>query len=386
MDKSKNPLLKGLYGFRFTLLSIGIGFLVGALVLLAAGYNPFVAYSVILQGIFSRANYISYTIIYATPLILTGLSVAFSFKTGLFNIGAEGQYIIGSLAAALLGACLQLPAVLHIPVCMLGAALAAGLWGAFAGFLKSRFGVNEVISTIMLNWIAFYLNNYIVTLPFIKRGNNVTEFIQPTAGIELLPQWRASEAGLALRESSAVINDIFRTPVNVGILVAIAVCLVVRYLLNNTSTGYSLRLVGDNQSCAQYNGINVKRSIVLAMFICGAVAGLAGAMQVLGNTRNVAELSFTEGYGFNGIAVALIAGNSPVGCIFSGLFFAALTYGGPKIQNVLGAPREVVDIVIGTIIFFIAAPKLVTVITRRWRQLRKNRAEGRVPQQGEVTP
>lgn len=356
---------------KFTILSIIIGLLVGAIVLTIAGYNPLEAYSVMFNGIFSQANYISYTIIYATPLILTGLSVAFSFKTGLFNIGAEGQYIIGSLVAALLGGYVNLPIYIHIPVCVLGAMIAAGLWGALAGYLKAKFSVNEVISTIMLNWIAFHLNNFIVTRPLIRReGVNITQFIKDTARIELVPLWKTSEAATVFRASHPIINDILRTPVNVGIILAILFAFAVRYLLNKTSLGYSLRVVGDNHNCAEYNGINVKRNIVIAMLICGMLAGAAGAFQVLGRTRNIAELAAMEGYGFNGIAVALIAGNSPIGCILSGLFFAALTYGGPKIQSSLGAPKEIINIVIGTIILFIAVPKLIIMIKEQFTKIR----------------
>ena len=347
----------------FTCLSIVIGLVVGAIVLAIAGDRPLEAYAVMISGIFSQPSYLSYTIIYATPLILTGLSVAFSFKTGLFNIGAEGQYIIGSLAAALLGGYLKLPVYLHIPLCLLGAVLAGGVWGAFAGYLKAKLSVNEVISTIMLNWIAFYLNNFIVTLPSIKReGLNVTQYIADTARIELLPLWKNSDAGLAFRSIHPVINDLLRTPLNAGILIAVVTALIVKYLLERTTLGYSLRVVGDNVNAAEYNGINVRRNIILSMLICGMLAGAAGGLQVLGRTRNVAELAAMESYGFNGISVALIAGNSPIGCIFSGIFFAMLTYGGPKIQSAMGAPREIINIVIGTIILFVAVPKFTKIL------------------------
>ncbi len=354
---------------KFTFFSIFIGLLVGAIVLAFSGYNPIQAYSIMLSGIFSKPSYISYVVIYATPLILTGLSVAFSFKTGLFNIGAEGQFIIGSLAAALIGGYLNLPAYIHVPVCILGAILAGGLWGAFSGFLKAKFNVNEVISTIMLNWIAFHLNNFVVTRPSIKReGMNVTQFIADTARIEILPKWKNCEAALAFREAHPIINDLLRTPLNAGIIIAIVTAFLIKYLLDRTSLGYSLRVVGDNVNSAEYNGINVKKNIIISMLICGMLAGAAGGLQVLGRTRNVAELAAMESYGFNGISVALIARNSPIGCIFSGLFFAMLTYGGPKIQSALGAPREIINIVIGTIILFVAVPKLLSILKSKFKR------------------
>lgn len=361
---------KRYYSFMETavsaIISILMGLIVGGIVLTIAGYNPLGAYKVILEGIFAKPNYIVYTIIYATPLIMTGLSVAFSIKTGLLNIGAEGQYIIGSLVAVVLGAKLNLPTAIHIPVCIIGAMLAAGLWGGIAGVLRAKYNVNEVISTIMLNWVAFHLNNYIVTLPGIgKVGTNVTEYIKPTARIDLLFDWKVSEIGSVFRKAHPLIGDALRAPVNFGIILAIIIAVLVKLYLNRTTSGYALRVVGDNKNCAEYNGINITKSIILTMVICGMLAGAGGAFQVLGRTRNVAKLAVMEAYGFNGIAVALIAKNSAVGCVFSGLFFAALTYGGSKIQSVMGAPKEVVNIVIGTIIFFVAIPAVIPYIKKK---------------------
>lgn len=157
---------------KFTLIAILIGLVIGAIILLAVGYNPLEAYGIMIAGVFGSPKYISWTIIKSTPLILTGISVAFAFKTGLFNIGAEGQFIVGALVATMVGYFWHLPPVLHAIVALLLACLAAGLWGGFAGFLKSKFGVNEVITTIMLNWIALYLSNFFVYWDKFKRPNS----------------------------------------------------------------------------------------------------------------------------------------------------------------------------------------------------------------------
>ncbi|MGO1712012.1 MAG: ABC transporter permease [Senegalia sp. (in: firmicutes)] len=346
-------------GLTFTLLSIIVGFLVGAVVLLIAGFNPIDAYRIMIEGIFSRTKYLSYTIIYATPLIITGLSVTFAFRTGLFNIGAEGQFIIGSLVAGLIGHFLELPLVLHVLVIIIGAAIAAGLWGGIAGFLKAKFGVHEVIATIMLNWIALYFNNYIIMQPFFRRPESETsKEILDSASITILEKWKYTDVGREWLSSHPYIKDFLSAPANLGIVFAIILAIIVWYILNKTTLGYELRAVGYNKLAAEYGGIKVKKSIITSMMISGALAGLAGAIQVMGVTKSVIVLPLMEGYGFDGIAVSLIAGNMAIGNIFSGLLFGALKYGGPKIQPPLGAPSEVVNIMIGTIVFFIAIPKL----------------------------
>jgi simple sugar transport system permease protein len=371
-DKDKNMKKDNKYsvkerlfssGLTFTLLSILVGFLIGAVVLLIAGFNPLYAYRIIIEGIFSRTKYISYAIIYSTPLIITGLSVTFAFRTGLFNIGAEGQFIIGSLVAGLIGHFLELPLVLHVIVIMIGAALAAGLWGGIAGFLKAKFGVHEVIATIMLNWIALYLNNYIIMKPFFRRPESETsKEILDSASITFVENWKYSDAGREWLSGHPYLKDFLSAPANAGIIFAIILAIMVWYVLNKTTLGFELRAVGYNKFAAEYGGIKVKKSIITSMVIAGAIAGLAGAIQVMGVTKSVIVLPLMEGYGFDGIAVSLIAGNMAIGNIFSGLLFGALKYGGPKIQPPLGAPSEVIDIMIGTIVFFIAIPKIFKMV------------------------
>lgn len=346
-----------------TLLSIVLGLFFGAIVLLVIGYNPFKAYSVILVGIFSKPKYLSWTIIYATPIILTGLSVAFAFKTGLFNIGAEGQFIVGSLTAALTGYFISLPPILHVPLVILISATVAAFWGSVPGFLKARFGVNEVITTIMMNWIALYLNNFIVLHNTVKReAAEATKKIHDSAMIIFAKNWKISESGLAWREEHPFFDDLLRTPANGGFLIAVSLALIVLVVLNRTSLGFSLKAVGYNRDVAEFVGIDVHRNIVSAMAIAGALAGLAGAVQVMGFTREASALSASEGYGFEGISVALIGGNNPIGCILAGLLYGALKYGGAKIQPAIGAPYEIISIIMGSIVLFIAVPKLIRAI------------------------
>ena len=367
----KSKFLNGSLGL--TLISIVLGFLLGAIVLLVAGFNPLEAYWVILKGIFSRSKYISYVIIYATPLIITGLSVAFALRTGLFNIGAEGQYIMGAIMAAAAGYFFKLPLILHVTVAVGLAIIAAGMWGGLAAYIKARFGVHEVISTIMLNWIALYFSNFVVTLKiFGSQGTGKSYAIQSTARINLLSDWKISEAGIEFIRSHKILGDILKTPINAGIIFAILLAVLVWYILNKTTLGYELRAVGFNPHAAEAGGINVKKSMVISMLISGGLAGAAGAFQVLGVSHRIAKLAAMEGYGFDGIAVSLIGNNTGPGSVFAGLLFGALKYGGSKIQDAMQAPTEVINIMIGTIILFVAMPKLIRLILTILRRRAKN--------------
>lgn len=326
-----------------TILSVIMGLIAGAVVLALAGYDPFKAYTTMFMGVVSRPKFIAQTIVYSMPVILTGISIAFAFRTGLFNIGAEGQFMIGALTAAVLGYALELPAIIHIPVVILGSALVAGLYGGLAGWLKARFGVHEVISTIMLNWIALYVSNYVVYMPSLKNpGPESTYDIHETA--------RLTIDGLKWLVGPGV-------KVSWGIPLALVVVGIVAYYLFKTVQGFELRAVGFNKEAARYAGINVDACVVKSMAIAGALAGLAGALHVSGVSYHISKLAVSEGYGFNGIAVALIGNNTPIGVVLGGVLFSALNYGGTKMQS-LQVPSEVVSIVIGAIIFFIAISRV----------------------------
>ena len=342
----------------FSLVSILLGLVVGAIALLIAGFNPIEAYSAMITGVIGKPKFIAWTIIRSTPLILTGLSIAFAYKTGLFNIGAEGQFIIGALFATLVGAGIELPAIIHIPLTLLIAALAGAVWGGIAGWLKSKYGINEVIATIMLNWIAFYLSNYMIRTTWLAQPN--------------------SEASVSIHESASIGIDWLKglvgpaTSVNWGIVISIIVVLIIAFILFKTTLGFELRGVGHNKFGAEYGGINVNRSILQSMAIAGLIAGLAGAIQVMGVSHNITVLAAQEGYGFDGIAVALIANSNPIGVIFSGLLFGAFKYGGTNMQAI-GAPSEEVNIVVGSIVYFIA---LSSVLKMLYEKMKEKRSKG----------
>lgn len=365
--------------FLYTVLAIVLGIIIGSIILMVSGTNPIEAYKVIFFGAFGKPKYISWTIVKAVPLILTGLSVAFAFNTGLFNIGAEGQYIVGSIGALVVGLLLDLPPVLHGLVALLAGALCGYIWGALVGILKAKFQVNEVISSIMMNWIAFYLSNYLLSFPLLRNIESDNSYpIKKSASIKILGSWKASEAGKAVLANNKFLRDILNPPVNFGIIIAIVAAIVIWYILKKTTLGYELRAVGFNQKAAEYGGISINKSIVTSMGIAGILAGLAGAITVLGVSGNIGIMAGQEGYGFDGMAVALIAGNNPLGTIPAALLYAGLTYGGGKLTTI-GTYSEVVNIIVGIMILFIAMPKLLDMIRfffTKWTKKDSNTSGG----------
>lgn len=359
--------------FLFSFLCVMAGLLFGALILKLSGISPIEAYKVMWDGAFSRPGYIAYIIIRSTPLILTGLSVAFAFRTGLFNIGSEGQFIIGALSAAYFGYYFNFNPWIQIPLVLLLSIFLSSLYGGMAGFMKARFGVHEVISTIMLNWIALYFSNYMVLRDGFHRPNTeTTEFINSTTSITLFENWKISEAGVNWLARHPFLSEFMRPPVNAGIFLALISVILIWILLSKTTFGFKLKAVGLSPEAARYAGINVNKKMTQSMMIAGGLSGLAGATQVMGVSKNIAILAMHEGYGFDGIAVSLIGSNSPFGSMTAGFFLGALKYSGQKIQSALEAPSEVISIMIGAIIFFIAIPiifeKPINKISQFWEK------------------
>lgn len=341
--------------FIHILLSIILGFLVGAVFLAVMGLSVGEAYGRLINSVTSVKGF-SYVVVYAVPYIVAGLSVAFSFKTGVFNIGAEGQFVVGSMSACVVGILLpDLPKALLIPLCFIAAALAGACWGAIVGFLKIKWGINEVLSMIMFNWIAFYLSNYIAGIPEIHSEGTA----EATKNI-------SSNASMLLSKDFIKANGLAPTA-NWGIIVAIVLTVLVWFLIEKTTLGYELKAVGVNKFGAEYGGINVNRSILTALAISGAMAGLAGALQLMGMGNRISVFSSQEGFGFAGIVVALMGCSNPFGVFVAGLFYGALTYGGSKL-NLVGAPTQLISVVIGTVVFFIA----ISVIFRNLKYLKRS--------------
>lgn len=333
-----------------TLFAIILGFIVGALFLEVMGISSSMAYGKLVETIFKNSKAISYDIVYATPYIVAGLSVAFSFKTGVFNIGAEGQFVIGSISACVVGILgKDLPSIILIPLCMLAAMLAGSIWAMIVGVLKTKWGINEVLSMIMFNWIAFYLSNFIADTPGIKQVGSA----EATQNI-------SANARILLDQN--LINNLNLAPTaNWGILVAIILCVLIYIIIEKTTLGYELKAVGFNRFAAEYGGINVNSSILTALAISGALSGLAGALQLMGMSGRISIFTGQEGFGFAGIVVALIGLSNPIGVFLAGLFYGALKYGGRGL-NLVGAPTQVVDIIVGTVVFFISISSIFEYI------------------------
>ena len=332
--------------FFRTLISIVVGFAVGAVFLAVVQINVGAAYGKLFTSIFANAKSLSYSVVYATPLIILGLSVAFSFRTGVFNIGAEGQFVVGSMAACVVGILVPAPAIVLVPLCVLVSAVAGAVWGMIVGILKVKWGINEVLSMIMFNWIAFYLSNYIAGLPAIKSDGNAeaTKNVQEAAMI-LLPKSVISKLGLC---NSA----------NWGIFVAILLSIFCYVVIEKTTLGFSLKAVGSNRDAAEYAGINVNRAVLTALGISGAMGGIAGAMNLLGMGQRISIFTAQEGYGFQGITVALIGGTNPFGVLLGAEFFGAMKFGGTRFD----APSEIVDIIMGCIVLCIAISSLLRMM------------------------
>ena len=323
MNKKKSILQSN---FLYTVIAIIIGFLIGAIFLVIAGISPAVAYSKLISSVFSKPKFLMYTLVYSAPIILTGLSVAFSFRTGVFNIGAEGQFVVGSIAATLVGILVKLPAVIHVPLCIIAA-------------MAVKRGIHEVISFIMFNWIAFYLSNFVVNLKDIKvEGGEASKNLEDSARILFPASW---------------IDSIKCPDANWGIVIAVVAAVVIWIIIEKTTLGYRLKAVGFNKHAADYAGIDANKSILTALCISGALSGLGGAVQIMGQSGRLVQFAGQEGYGFEGISVALIGSSNPIGCIFAGLFYGAMKFGGSKL-NMVQVPSQIISIIMGCVIIFIA--------------------------------
>jgi simple sugar transport system permease protein len=295
---------------------------------------------------------LSETLLNATPLIAGGLAVALAFRAGLFNIGVEGQIILGAIFAGYVGFTWHLPVIVHVVVAIVAAVVGGALWAGIAGFLKARTGAHEVITTIMLNWIARFLLAYLLTTTAFQRPGR-TDPISPNVDENA--------------ELPRLLSD-YR--VHWGLVVMLAAALFVWWLLNRSTIGFRFRAVGANPAAARAAGIRVNREIVSVMLIAGALAGLAGASQVLGTLKNLTG-GVSAGIGFDSITVALLGRGSPLGVILASILFGGLRAGGVAMQAQTGTPIDIVLILQALIVLFIAAPPLV-------RKIFRIRAAGRV--------
>lgn len=337
------------------IISVLLGVIVGTIIMLATGYNPADAYTALWNGAFGEIYFTGEVVRQITPLILAGLAVAFAFRTGLFNIGVEGQLIVGWLAAVWVGIAFDLPKIIHLPLAVLAAAVAGALWAFVPGFLKARFRVHEVIVSIMMNYVALHVSNYLIRNVLTDKADR-TETIPPSASLR--------------SDFLASITDYSR--LHWGILIAIGCVILMWVILEKTVKGYELKSVGFNQNASQYAGMNVNRNIILSMVISGAFAGLAGAMEGLGTFEYVSNKGGFTGVGFDGIAVALLGANGPVGILLAACLFGFLKVGALNMPLEAGVPNEMVDIIIALIVFFVASSYMIRLFLDR---LSKNKSK-----------
>ena len=339
-----------------SLLAVVLGLLAGATLMLVTGHSPLEGFRYLFEGGLKNPERIGNTLATASPLIFTGLSVAFAFRTGLFNIGAAGQMLFGGFCATAVGLNFAAPKPILLVVMIIVGFLGGALWAVVPGILKARYNVHEVVSTIMMNWIAYWTIYYAV--PAYLKG----EFLETES--QLLPE------SATLRV--AFLTELFGgSYINLGLFVAAIAVIVIAFIINRTTLGYELKAVGFNRHGAEYAGIAVNRNIVLSMVISGGLAGLAGVAQYTGNAINI-QIGILPSQGFDGIAVALLGANTPVGVLLSAIFFGLLYSGRGFMNAMTDIPPEIADSIIAIIIYFAATSILIERLVRR---IMKRRAD-----------
>lgn len=341
------------------LLAVFLGVIVGGILMSLTKNNPIEGYKYLIQGGTMNISRIGDTIATATPLILTGLSVAFAFRTGLFNIGAPGQVLVGGFAALAVGLTVEGPQIMVLPLMILVSALAGALWGVVPGVLKAKFNVHEVVSSIMMNWIAYWVIFYAV--PGYFKGGTETESLSLAETATLKVQW---------------LTDLFDGSfINLGVFIALIAVMVVAFILNKTTLGYELKAVGFNRYAAEYAGISVNRNIILSMMIAGSLAGLAGLAHYAGNS-NLIQIGILPTQGFDGIAIALLGASNPLGVLFAALFFGLLYIGTGFMSAMTTIPPEIAETIIAIIIYFaatsIVVENLIDKASRKKKQSKSN--------------
>mgnify|MGYP001194446114 CR=1 FL=1 len=330
---------KGFMAFTAALMSIFLGFVFAFIIMtIADSANAVNGLKMLLVGGFKRLADVIY---YATPILMTGLAVGFAFKMGLFNIGASGQYTMGMFFALYVGFMWDLPDGVHWIACVIAGMIGGMLWGLIPGFFKAFLNVHEVITSIMFNYIGMYLVDMLIQ-------GNATMYVSSKTRTAYLPA-SAQLPSLGIDNSNA----------NISIILAIIAAIILYIILNKTTFGYELRATGFNKHAATYAGMNSRRNIVLTMAIAGAMAGLGGAFAILapstiaGSSMTYEPINVIAANGFNGIAVALLGSNNPLGIIFAALFISHIQRGG-TLASLYGYKPEIIDIVIAVIIYFSA--------------------------------
>lgn len=327
--KEKNIIIKLL----IPVISVVFAFVVGAILISAIGGNPIDAFAYLFKGAFGNSTNIGKTLVKATPLIFTGLAATFAYRCGIFNLGAEGQFIIGAVTSIWISVSLKgISGISLLILSLVMGTIAGGIWGAIPGILKITRGLNEMIVSIMLNYIAVLFMGYLYTNPLME-GN--------------LPQTEAVDDSLKL-------GHVFGSNVHTGFIISIVCAILVYYFLFYTSKGFKLRAVGMNDTAAMYNGVSVKKFMIMSFIVSGAIAGIGGSIELHGVQYRLMS-GFGTGYGFDGVAIALIGQLNPIGTVLVAYLFAVLRTGANTMQVGTGMPTAVIDIIQALVIVFAVA-------------------------------
>lgn len=319
-----------------TLIGIALGLIASGVLIAVSGVNPFYAYASLLRGAFGSIQSISNVLVRSSPLLLGGIGVSLGIKAGVWNTGIEGYMYLGAIGAAMVGVMdLGLPPIVHILLCFICAAIFSAFWGAIPGYLKAYKGVNEVTSTIMMNYIAIYLTNWVVSnLPLIAEVDAFYPMSKTFQSSALLPT--------LLKGSS----------LHPGPFIGIILCLLFHFILNYTPFGFRTKMLGSNPHAARYAGVNSRKQVMIILIIGAIIGGLSGAIEVMGLKRRV-YMEFVTGVGYESVAVALLAGGNPIGVIISALFFSALKAGGATMSIETGIASSMNSIIIALCMIFV---------------------------------
>jgi general nucleoside transport system permease protein len=331
----------GLISILMSFLAIGLALLIGAILIALAGLNPWDAIPYLIKGSLGNRYGFGETLTRFVPLLFTALSFMVAHKSGFFNIGAEGQLLVGAVGAVLVGAYIQgLHPVLHITLAIFAGILFGALWAGIAGFLKISFGSNELINTMMLNYVAVLLVEYLIHGP-MKPADS---YLYVSATIE---------------NSAKLPNILARTPLHLGFVIALLVTAGIFYLIYRTPIGFQMRTVGANLKASSYAGINIVKVTIIALITTGGLAGIGGAIELMGNQFKIVN-GFSSGYGYDGIGVAVMGRYHPVGIILSALLFAGIRVGMGAMQRGAGVPFPLLSVIQGLIIIFVIASGYLT--------------------------
>ncbi|MCM3632376.1 MULTISPECIES: ABC transporter permease [Paenibacillus] len=345
MDKLKSTL----QSLVQPLLAVLVGLLVGAIAILIVGGDILETYREMWKGAFGSFYFLTNTLARATPIILVGLGVALAFRAGFFNMGSEGQMVLGALSAALTALYIPGPGWVKIIAAFAAAVVVAGLWSALAGWLDSKFGMNLLITTLLLNYIATLFAGYMVAYPFKDRSGS------------------AALSQTEMIDASVMLPKLFQgMTVHVGFIIAIVATLALHFFINSTTKGYEIRMLGGNPLFASYGGVSRGKLMVMSMFISGAFAGLAGVSEVLGTQYRFLDGSLTSAnYAWSGIMATLLANSNPIGTAIASLLLAALQTGGMGVERNTDVPLEISSIIQAVLILFISAKFTISFIKRK---------------------